>query len=117
MTLNGNFVLDPMPNCQTVDLDHPTQDDFSQTSIFNTTMEELDIGWDSCWKKPLGGMVTAAMVTWTGEGTWSPNTICFDWDDVTNKVSVCSISPSTEPHLTTGQSVSLDCRIGDKKDC
>ena len=36
-----------------------------------------------------------AEVVWTGEGTWRPDNICYDWDKVTNKVFVCTFAPGT----------------------
>jgi len=97
-------------NCTTVNLDHPEQTDFQNNAIFSTATDDpKTTGWGDCWEAPLKGKVSAATVTWTGTGTWSPNNICFDWSDPESFVTICSISPGTLPHLTNGDSVSLQC--------
>jgi len=109
MTLTGSDSLASPPTCKTVDLDHPNQDDFSQTSTFNATTEEQYIGWDECYEAGLDGSVSAALVTWTGSGTWSPVSICFDWDDDNSYVTICTFEPGTT--VTPGEEKSLGCAL------
>ena len=73
------------------------------------------MGWDSCYQRGMEGEITAATATWTGEGTWSPDNICFDWDKETNRVSVCTFPAGTS--LSNGQSATLACIKGDTTEC
>jgi len=110
MTLLGADGSLTRPECATSNLDHPEQTDFQNNAIFSTATDDpKTTGWGDCWEAPLKGYVTGADVTWTGTGTWSPNTICFDWSDTDQFVTICSISPGTSNHLTNGMSVSLQC--------
>merc|ERR1719323_2678061 len=93
MTLTGSDNLIDPPKCRTVDLDHPNQVDYVSRGEFNAQPAEQDMGWDSCYQRGLEGEVIDAVVTWTGEGTWSPVQVCYDWDKDTNRISICTWSP------------------------
>jgi len=106
------------PECTTINLNHDGPTDFKNYAKFSTATDDPETtGWFSCWEAPLKGKVSAATVTWTGLGTWSPNTICFDWDDPLYKVTICSIVPGTAPHLTNGTTIALQCSMDDKREC
>ena len=63
----------------------------------------------------LEGRVLEAEVVWTGEGTWRPDNVCYDWDKVTNKVFVCSFAPGTA--LQYGEAAQGTCRAGETTSC
>ena len=115
MTLVGSDNLLPQPRCKTVDLDHPDLPDFQSKSTFLATVAEQDLGWGNCWKAALEGRVLEAEVVWTGEGTWRPDNVCYDWDKVTNKVFVCSFAPGTA--LQYGEAAQGTCRAGETTSC
>ena len=50
MSLTGDSTQFPQPSCETVDLDHPLQEDFLGRSTFSASPEELSIGWEDCWR-------------------------------------------------------------------
>ena len=54
-------------------------------------------------------------MVWTGEGTWRPDNICYDWDKVTNRVFVCTFSPGTA--LSYGEAAQGTCRAGETTSC
>ena len=115
MTLVGSDMILPQPRCKTVDLDHPDLPDFQSKSTFIANEAEQDLGWGNCWKAALEGRVLEAEVVWTGQGTWQPDSICYDWDKVTNKVFVCSFSPGTA--LSYGEAAQGSCRAGETTSC
>ena len=132
MTLAGDSIITPQPRCKTVDLDHPTQVDFAAKSTFIANAEEQDIGWENCWqvsqseillcwfsslfiKGALEGRIEQSTVTWTGEGSWMPESICYDWDDEKVRVSVCTFSEGTS--LSSGQSATGSCGAADETSC
>ena len=39
-----------------------------------------------CEQSALEGQVRAAVVTWRGQGAWTPATVCFDWDNTAYEV-------------------------------
>ena len=51
--------------------------------------------------------VKAASVKWVGEGTWTPESICFDWDNDSYQVWVCTNTNGSS--LANGDSVDLTC--------
>ena len=55
-----------------------------------------------------------AEVVWTGEGTWRPDNICYDWDKVTNKPFICSFQGNT---LSYGQSATGFCTVAQGNTC
>ena len=61
------------------------------------------------------GEISNAEVTWTGEGTWSPKSICFDWDKESFLVSICTFPNATT--LTNGESATLTCGMGSVTYC
>jgi len=115
MTLTGTFLQTPSPKCKTVDLDHPNRVDFMDSSQFLSIPSEQNYGWKNCFNGPLDGLVSAANVVWTGEGQWSPDTICYDWDKDTQVVSVCSFPAGTT--LAYGESASATCTYTHGTDC
>jgi len=115
LTLTGSDNLLPAPLCRTVDLDHPDKADYVSRSEFLAQPAEQNMGWDSCYQRGMEGEIIDATATWTGEGTWSPDSICFDWDKEANRVSVCTFPEGTS--LSHGQSVSLTCAKGDTVEC
>ena len=64
---------------------------------------------------PLDGYVQESTVVWTGEGTWKPKSICYDWDKEANRVFICTFPDGTA--LTTGQEAVGSCSISDGTDC
>jgi len=115
MTLAGDSIIVPQPRCKTVDLDHPSQDDFTAKSTFIANAQEQNLGWENCWQGALEGRIEQSTVTWTGEGTWMPENICYDWDKETNRVFICSFPEGTS--LTTGQSATGSCGAASGVDC
>lgn len=133
MTLAGDSIITPQPRCKTVDLDHPTEVDFAAKSTFIANAEEQNIGWENCWqvltnqssifvgllhhfiKGALEGRIEQSTVTWTGEGTWMPESICYDWSKETNRVFVCTFSEGTS--LSSGQSATGSCGAADGVSC
>ena len=67
------------------------------------------------FKGPLDGYVQESSVVWTGEGTWSPKSICYDWDKEANRVFVCTFPDGTS--LSNGQEAVGSCAISDSLDC
>ena len=63
----------------------------------------------------LEGRIEQSTVTWTGEGTWMPESICYDWSDEKNRVFVCSFSEGTV--LSYGQSATGSCAAADGTSC
>ena len=63
----------------------------------------------------LEGRIEASTVSWTGEGTWMPESICYDWSKETNKVFICTFPDGTS--LTNGQSASGSCGVGAGLEC
>jgi len=110
MTLTGTFLQNPKPQCKTVDLDYPNRVDYKDTATFLSIPTEEDYGWRNCWNGPLDGLVSEAVVVWTGDGQWSPDNICYDWDKGTQVVSVCSFPVGT--NLAYGQSATGSCETG-----
>jgi len=115
MTLTGTFLQNPSPQCKTINLDNPTNPDYTGTSTFLSTPSEQEYGWNNCWNGPLDGLVSAAVVTWTGSGQWSPNTICYDWDKETQVVSVCKFAEQTT--LAYGEQAEAFCSYPGDTDC
>ena len=58
--------------------------------------------------------MSAAEVTWVGEGTWTLDNVCFDWvDDGETENKLVSICRNTiGASLSNGESVPLECEIG-----
>ena len=56
-----------------------------------------------------------AQVVWTGEGIWSPASVCYDWDKQTNKVFICSFAEGTK--LSYGESAQGSCGAADSLEC
>jgi len=111
MTLTGTPFQQPNPQCKTIDLDNPTKPDFKDTSTFLSIPSQQEYGWNNCWNGPLDGMVSSAVVTWTGSGQWSPDTICYDWDNEKQVVSVCSFPEGTT--LAHGEQATGACSVAD----
>ena len=53
-------------------------------------------------------------MTWTGEGTWYPATVCYDWDKVNNKPFICSFQGAS---LSYGQSATGFCTVAPADTC
>ena len=66
-------------------------------------------------KGALEGRIEQSTVTWTGEGTWMPESICYDWSKETNRVFVCTFSAGTS--LSSGQSATGSCGPADGTSC
>jgi len=115
MTLTGSIFVATPPECKTVNLDHPGTPDYVSKGTFLATHDEQNNGWASCYRRGLEGQISEAEVTWTGEGTWSPNNICFDWDKESFLVSVCIFPDGTT--LNTGENAVLTCSMGSVTDC
>lgn len=49
MTLTGTFLQNPSPQCKTINLDNPTNPDYTGTSTFLSTPSEQEYGWNNCW--------------------------------------------------------------------
>ena len=60
----------------------------------------------------MNGQVSAASITWVGEGTWTPDNVCFDWVDPaeTKLVSICRNTMGAS--LSNGESATLECEVG-----
>jgi len=115
MLLTGSTSLEQPPECETVNLDHPATPDYVSTGTFKAVPEEVDAGWDTCYRSALEGEISNAMVTWTGEGTWSPTSICFGWTRPGWKTYICDFPASTT--LANGESATLMCKQGDSATC
>ena len=44
--------------------------------------------------------MTAATVTWVGEGSWTPDNLCFDWDHEAYQVWTCTVLYCTVLYCT-----------------
>ena len=66
-------------------------------------------------KGALEGRIEQSTVTWSGEGTWMPESICYDWSKETNRVFVCTFSEGTS--LSSGQSATGSCGAADGVSC
>ena len=134
MTLVGSPNQIPEPKCKTVDLDHPSEVDFAAKSTFIANAAEQNLGWENCWqvngqtvyqkvvyihiytpKGALDGYVQQSTIVWTGEGTWMPESICYDWDKENNRVFVCTFAAGTS--LTFGKSAMGTCGVADGLEC
>jgi len=115
MTLVGTPLAIPEPRCKTVDLDHPNEVDYVTKSTFLANGAEQNLGWENCWQGPLDGYIQESTVVWTGEGTWKPKSICYDWDKEANRVFICTFPDGTA--LTNGQEAVGSCSISDGTDC
>jgi len=114
MKLVGDDEVVPIPECETVGLDHPGKVDYASVGEFHAVEEERPMGWGSCYESPLDGKVSSATVTWTGTGTWSGSSICFDWN-ASRKVYICTLPAGSS--LATGESAELSCASGEGVDC
>ena len=61
------------------------------------------------------GEISNAEVTWTGEGTWSPKSICFGWTKADWAVTICDFPDGTT--LENGESATLMCKKGTSAAC
>ena len=48
----------------------------------------------------LEAKVTAATVKWVGEGSWTPDNLCFDWDHEAYQVWTCTVLYCTVLYCT-----------------
>lgn len=114
LKLVGDDEVVPIPECETVGLDHPGKVDFVSVAEFNAVEEERPMGWGSCYESPLDGKISSASVTWAGTGTWRGKSICFDWN-ASRKVYICQLPAGSS--LATGETAQLTCMSGDGVDC
>ena len=63
----------------------------------------------------LEAKVTAATVRWVGAGRWTPDNICFDWDNENYQVWTCVNQNHTS--LARGEAVQLKCNESSKFRC
>jgi len=115
MMLTGSTGSLHPPECQTVNLDHPGTPDYVSNGIFKAVPEEVDAGWNTCYRGALEGEISNAEVTWTGEGTWSPKSICFGWTKADWAVTICDFPDGTT--LENGESATLMCKQGTSAAC
>lgn len=74
------------PTCDTSIIGKGNGEDFNKISpVFTNT------SIPGCFEKGLQE-VTAATVTWTGAGSWTPNKLCVDWNPDTLLVSICTFN-------------------------
>jgi len=114
MRLVGDDEVVPVPECETVGLDHPGKVDYVSVAEFRAVEAERPMGWGSCYESPLDGKITSASVTWTGTGTWRGDSICFDWN-ANRKVYVCQLPAGSS--LANGETAQLTCASGEGIDC
>eukprot|EP00092_Neocalanus_flemingeri_P009584 GFUD01010315.1.p1 GENE.GFUD01010315.1~~GFUD01010315.1.p1 ORF type:complete len:765 (-),score=130.93 GFUD01010315.1:80-2374(-) len=114
MKLVGDDEVVPVPDCETVGLDHPGKVDYASVTEFRAVEEERPMGWGSCYESPLDGKISSASVTWTGTGTWRGNNICYRWN-ASRKVYICQLPAGSS--LATGETAQLICASGDGVDC
>ena len=50
MTLTGSEDFATVPECRTVDLDHPSTPDYTSKGVFEAIPSQQNDGWDSCYK-------------------------------------------------------------------
>jgi len=120
LILMGDDDASPTPTCETGVLDHPGIDDYVSVTEFKAIPEEIEMGWGACYEAPLDGRISSAEVTWTGSGSWSGESICFDWSDENRKVYICK--PPAGTSLGKDESVVLTsaewtCSSGPGVDC
>ena len=97
-------------NCNTDNLDNEDKTDFSPYQNGEFWYEYDWFGWN-CY---LDGQVNAAVVSWEGSGTWTLNSICFDWTDANANVWKCSGDGSS---LSAKQEMALTCKEEKSKTC
>lgn len=103
--------------CNTNNLNHADKTDFSPSQngeFFTETDDKVDDGWGACYESALKGQVNAAVVSWVGSGTWTVDSICFDWSDADVNVWVCSGDGSS---LTAYQEMPLTCEELESRTC
>jgi len=117
MILTGTLLEEPKPMCKTNALDNPQNIDYASKGLFEAEEQEIGWGWGTCYQSPLSGQVSAAEVTWVGEGTWTLDNVCFDWVDPaeTKLVSICRNTMGAS--LSNGESATLECEVSDIKQC
>jgi len=72
--------------------------------------EDLEKGWGTCACHALDGLVTKLEASWKGPGTWTPDTVCFDWHKRSQYVTLCTYND-----LTSSSSVhQFDCERRDR---
>jgi len=97
---NGDY-LTGVP-CQTNVLDHKSSTDFdSGSTVFDGRIdgsldEEEERMMGSCFEAALNSQLTdGGNVTWSGAGTWSPQTtggVCVDWRDAVAFAWSCDLT-------------------------
>ena len=74
---------------------------------------DLDNGWGTCACHALDGLVTKLEASWKGSGTWTPDTVCFDWHKSGQYVTLCTYNDST----SSSSVHQFDCERRDTTDC
>ena len=55
--------------------------------------------------------MTAATVKWVGEGSWTLDNLCFDWDHEAYQVWTCTVLHCTVLHCTVLHCTVLYCTV------
>jgi len=102
--------------CSTNSLDNPTEHDYvdNKEAVFNSTINgnSVDMGLGDCNNYDLNIGLTAATVTWTGEGSWTPETdnpICINFYDPANNNPTCCCDLPQQSLRSEDGETDLDC--------
>jgi len=88
----------PCTSSSSLPLNHAGDDDFQSGSVafFDGHSEEERTMMGSCFGAALNAEVMGGSLTWTGEGQWTPSSICVDWQHRTNFVYKCSLTQNLD---------------------
>jgi len=96
-----------------------TAGDRSEMKVFDESCNEPDSkkdrenGWGTCGCHALDGLVTKLEASWKGPGTWTPDTVCFDWHKRSQYVTLCTYNDST----SSSSVHQFDCKRLDNVEC
>merc|ERR1711892_455488 len=102
-------------SCTTEGLDNEERHDYTDDTVAVFDGKPVggnDDGLGNCANADLNIGLTSGQVTWTGQGTWTPQAedpICVNFFNPNNNKPTCCCTP-TQPALEQGVQVDLECR-------